>query len=76
MLELHPHISSMQHVGGISPHGAWVTWVHGLDSTHCDILLDSGKASYTLKVYVVAISAHHVLVNGSYLGSHTLVCSF
>lgn len=38
--------------------------------------LDSGKAASTLKVYAAAISAHHVPVNGSSLGSHTLVCSF
>lgn len=57
----------------------------GLDPVHCEVLgvlsflqhlLDSGKVASTLKVYVAAISVHHVQVNGSSLGSHNLVCSF
>ncbi len=39
-------------------------------------LLESGKAASTLKVYVAAISPHHASVDGSSLGSHSLVCSF
>ncbi len=39
-------------------------------------LLESDKAASTLKVYVAAISAYHVPVNGSSLGSHALICSF
>lgn len=39
-------------------------------------ILDSGKAASTLKVYVVTISAYHVPINSSLIGSHTLICSF
>ncbi|KAL0149855.1 hypothetical protein M9458_054903, partial [Cirrhinus mrigala] len=58
---------------------------HALNPATCDIpsvlrffqrLLEEGKAAATLKVYVAAISAHHVPVEGSSLGSHKLVCSF
>lgn len=38
--------------------------------------MESGKAASTLKVYVAAISAYHVPVNGSSLGCHALICSF
>lgn len=57
----------------------------GFDPATCDIpsvlsflqrLLEEGKAASTLKVYVAAISAYHVPVGGSSLGSHSLVCSF
>ncbi len=39
-------------------------------------LLESGKAASTLKIYAAAISAYHVPINGSSLGSHALICSF
>ncbi len=39
-------------------------------------ILESGKAASTLKVYAAAISAYHVPINESSLGSHALICSF
>ncbi len=39
-------------------------------------LLEEGKAASTLKVFVAAISAYHVPVEGSSLGSHNIVYSF
>ncbi len=39
-------------------------------------LLESGKAASTLKVHAPAISAYHVPINGSSLGSNALICSF
>ncbi len=57
----------------------------GLDPLSCDVpkmlsflqqILESGKAASTLKVYAAAISAYHVPINESSLGSHALICSF
>ncbi len=39
-------------------------------------ILESGKAASTLKVYAAAISAYHVPINESSLGSHALICIF
>ncbi len=56
----------------------------GLDPVSCDVpkmlsilqqILESGKAASTLKVYAAAISAYHVPINESSLGSYAL-CSF
>ncbi len=39
-------------------------------------LLDENRAASTLRVYVAAISAHHVRMDGQPLGSHALVTQF
>lgn len=39
-------------------------------------LLENNRAAATLRVYVAAISAHHVRIDGQQLGSHALVTQF
>ncbi len=39
-------------------------------------LLEDNRAASTLRVYVAAISAHHVRIDGQPLGSHALVTQF
>lgn len=58
---------------------------HGVDPSSCPVsvvleflqsLLDCGRSPSTLKVYVAAISCNHGLVEGSSVGSHSLISLF
>lgn len=48
----------------------------GIVLTFLQSLLDKGRAFSTIKVYLAAISACHVGLNGKTVGQHPLVCRF